>query len=426
MLLGLVTSVILARTLGPDGRGLLTAILFWPTFLLQWAYFSLNEATSREVAHVSSGNLIKGNQIAQSALAIHVVSALWVALIIAVVLPLVIKEDHQIHLHLILAYGVAFALLTVIDLFNHAVLQGRGQVSHANALRLVQPGVYASLLVIMLISGKPEVTLVLGAMLVSTLASVVTGFLFSGIRHPVWHWSQIKTIYSTAVRFHGVNVLLYLSTEMDKLVVIHWMNDVEIGYYVVALAYAMLGMGMAVSSFAVLTYADIGSITDKRLQATAVARYSRQAMLMIFLINMFASLMVVWAIPLLYGEAFSDAVPIAAILLFATACKGLRQVLDRALRACLNTRIAIKAELASIMIFGLLLLFSYRLVGELASIAIAIAVSQLLSLIFLMRGVMNAFSLSLTDMWGLRPATLTELLRIVEQEARTLVGASKA
>jgi O-antigen/teichoic acid export membrane protein len=53
IMLSLVTSVLLARYLGPEGRGALLAIIFWPTMFLQIFNFSLNEATIIHVAQAA-------------------------------------------------------------------------------------------------------------------------------------------------------------------------------------------------------------------------------------------------------------------------------------------------------------------------------------------------------------------------------------
>ena len=419
MILGMATSVILARSLGPDNRGLLAAIVFWPTFLFQVAYFSLNEATAHEVARAGMTGK-RSRDVARAALTLHIFSALWVCVFVAIVLPLVINAEHVKYIDLIFSYGIGFVILTVIDLFNHAALQGSGQTFRANLLRLIQPSTYAVLLLILLLLREMEVPLVLGAMLFSSALSVVVGFALSRVVRPACGVVRAGSILKTAVRFHGVNILLYVSTEIDKLVVIRWMGNAEIGYYMVALAYAMLGMGMVVSSFAVLTYADIASLQDRKDQAAQIARYSRYAMFLAASTNLLAGMLAVWLLPLIYGEAFIAAVPIATILLVATACKALRQVLDRALRACLNTRLAIGAEIVSMTSFIVLLALVLNVTSGLPAVATAIAASQVLALAFLMVKIKRSFNLALADMWGLRLQTLAGFARLTNNEIRSL------
>ena len=48
--LSLITSVVLARNLGPEGRGLLLALTFWPALWTALSNLSLNEATCFHVA----------------------------------------------------------------------------------------------------------------------------------------------------------------------------------------------------------------------------------------------------------------------------------------------------------------------------------------------------------------------------------------
>src|SRR5207249_2767213 len=54
MVLSLVTSIMLARCLGPEGCGALLVITFWPTLILGIVQFSLNEATIYHVARAGA------------------------------------------------------------------------------------------------------------------------------------------------------------------------------------------------------------------------------------------------------------------------------------------------------------------------------------------------------------------------------------
>ena len=50
VLVSLVTSVLLARFLAPEGRGLLLALAFWPALISALLNISLNESTTYHIA----------------------------------------------------------------------------------------------------------------------------------------------------------------------------------------------------------------------------------------------------------------------------------------------------------------------------------------------------------------------------------------
>ncbi len=423
-LFGLGTSIILARTLGPDDRGLLAALMFWPAFLFQIFYFSLNEATSRQIAH-ARGHGQDPLATARAALLLHVGIAFWVSLIFALALPFLLQSQHMHHLQTVLVYGLLFSFLTPFHLYGMAVLSGIGAFGKVNIVRLLQPFLYFVFIFILLLLYKLQVTTILSAIIVALFIAAILAVAFSGAPLPAWNRNRIRTLTKTAARFHVMNLALYVGTELDKLLVIRLASNEEIGFYAIALAYAMLGAGFLVSSYSVMTYAEIASLTDRSKQVAKMAQYARHAMLAIVLINGMAAVAASWALPFIYGAEFAPAVPIALVLLLAMTAKGLRQILDRALRALLNTRIALLSELLAMAAF--LLLFAtfqfYSGRKDILAISISLAMAQLLALGFMLYMMNRTFSeLKYADMWGLRPRTMRNMAARLLSLAMGLVG----
>jgi O-antigen/teichoic acid export membrane protein len=225
----------------------------------------------------------------------------------------------------------------------------------------------------------------------------------------------------TGLRIHGANLLLYIGAEVDKLVVIQWMDDASIGVYAVALAVSLAGSGLITQSLMVLAYPKISGAADKSQQVTLVCNFAQAAFLLLILINGAVALIAPWLVPMVFGVDFAAAVPVAMILLLMNTFRGARQVMERALRATLNTRLGMLSEGVGLACFAALAPIGGSLSG-LAGIAWAMAGAQLLALGFMLVGMARSYKLSVQDLLGLRRATVLWLLRQMRQELWTLKG----
>ena len=185
--LTLVTSVALARYLGPEGRGLLLALLFWPALLLSIFFCSLHEATIYHVARARSGHVghdgIDTNAVTRHALGVHIVAAVFITLVVLSLLPFVLGAARTQYLPLVFRYAGVFIPLTILDLYCNAVLLGSGDILQFNMLRLCQPVLYAVALVVLTICQSMHVEIILAVMLLSTGVSVVDGLSSAALHY---------------------------------------------------------------------------------------------------------------------------------------------------------------------------------------------------------------------------------------------------
>ena len=142
--LSLLTSIILARHLGPEGRGILLAMTFWPAMLSALLNLSINEAT---MYHVARARVSSGPRAAQNyggaALLLQTLVAIAVTLLSLLLLPIFFWSNRSENLATVLSYAALFTPLCIGDLHFKATLQGRGEFHALNIVRLCQPVGYA-------------------------------------------------------------------------------------------------------------------------------------------------------------------------------------------------------------------------------------------------------------------------------------------
>lgn len=414
--LGILTSIVLARSLGPEGRGALLAIVFWSILLLSIFYLSLNEATTYHVARARADGKEGDCELeCRSALTLHLLMAGGVTAISLPLLPLALGAERASYLPLALSFAAVFTPLTILDLYFNAVRQGRGDVRNFNILRLCQPLVYAAGLIALILFQSLRIDTVLATTLFATGVSVLLGLYFEGARIPGWNFPAMLELLRTGLRIHGVNLLVCIAAEADKLIVLRWMDDASAGLYAVALGVSMLGSGLVVQTLIVLAYPKISTTADRGQQVALICRFTHAAMLLLLLINGAAAAVAPWAIPLLFGEAFAAAVPVAMILLLANTFRGVRQVMDRALRATLHTRLNMLSEGAGLISFIAAAPIGASM-GGLVGIAWAMAAAQALAFAVMVAGTARLHALPILDLWGLKPSSVSQLMQVAVRE----------
>ena len=378
--LSLVTSIVVARSLGPEGRGALLVFTFWPALLVGLLGLSINEATAYHVASAAAGpgaGMVRA--FMASGLAIQIAAAAAAAVASLAVLPAVLPGAYQAGLAGMLWYAAAFIPLSALDQHFKAVLQGAGRFRALNALRLAQPCAYAFGLLCLAALHGMRVEAVMAVMIAALAVSAASGAWFAGVSLAAASRATVRATLATGWRFHVANVLLFAAAEADKLIVLQIMDNTRIGYYAVATAVSALGSGLVVQSLGQMLTRDMAAASPGPEQRAVFIANSQAALVLLAIVNGSAAALAPLWLPVLFGREFEGAVPVAAILLFAGAIKGLRNIMDRAMRAARNTKVGIAGEAAALAALLVAAPLGERL-GGLEGFAWGIAAAQACSL----------------------------------------------
>lgn len=415
VLLTFATSIILARNLGPEGRGLLLALTFWPALISALTNLSLNEAAAYHIARSDGmSDAAAKREFEATGLLLQLAMAFVSGAICVLVIDLLLPAAHRVSLWAVLCYAVLFAPLSVLDQHFKAVLQGRGQFILLNAIRLVQPLAYATLLVLLVILSAVSVGSVMAAMIASLAVSPLVVALVDGAPVVPLSRAAASKLVSSGLRFHVANFVLYAATEIDKLIVLQLVDISLVGQYAIAIGVSSLGSGLVVQSVGLLLSREMSALRDLQHRGELLIRGVHVTTIALVLVNGAAAALAPWWLPLVFGQEFVPAVPVAMVLLLMGTLRGIRQIIDRGMRAAHVTSTGITGEAIALVASVVFATLGCKL-GSLLGLAAGLALAQACACVVTFVMVARHFNLKLVHFWPLQAAGIDNLVRALRK-----------
>ena len=380
LVFGVVSGIVTARLLGPQGRGELAAITLWPMALVFFANLGLNQAI---VFH-------SGKQRHPIAAIWTTANALGIALSLVVVGAGLVLVPALLHhyspgiqrLALIFLGSMPVLLLTGLPA---NLLQGRSDLLRFNVIRLIAPGFYALGVVLLLALRRPSVAAVVGVQIAAYVATLATGILLVYRRErPAFLLDKGtgRDLLSYGVRAHLTNLTSYFNQRADQLILSLLVPARELGLYAVAVTLSMAVTFVPVAA-GLVTFSHGSSQSDAEARRTiAVSFRSSFLWLLVACIGLY--LITPMLVGIVLGPRFSGAALACRVLLPGSLALGLNQVLYGGANAVGKPGLASLAEGAGLLVtaVGLVLLVPrYGYVGAAIVSTAAYSVSLIAMLV---------------------------------------------
>jgi len=237
VVLALVVTIVVARVLGPSGKGAYALIILIPTLLALVGNLGIGIASvyyggkkKYDWADLASNSLV-------SAVALGIPLALAFLAYFLVFHPSFLRdiEPHYIVIALLI---VPFSLLTG---YFSMILLGQGRIRQYNLLQ-VAPGVVSLVLILTLLLAFRGG--ILGVIIASVTAALVSALLSALLVRKATRitWAFHPGVFKESLRF-GVqgylsNVIQFLNYRLDMLMVAYFMTTASVGYYSISVAMA--------------------------------------------------------------------------------------------------------------------------------------------------------------------------------------------
>lgn len=382
--INIVTGILAARLLLPEGRGELAILLLWPVLIAELGSFSLS---------ASSGFHMARNQ--------HTPREIWAGtfLFVTFVFPVLIGiflllapiiYDGQRSEVLQLAYlcsALIPAYLYALSLM--AIFQGAQKFGPYNLLRSLVHFSYFGIVVLFLAFGPPSLESFVTSYIAAHILLLVVTLWLSGKQGWISlkpNVAVIRSLFLYGVRTHAGVVLAIANRRLDQLIISVALAASDFGLYVVAMAVEAPLFFTAIT-IEILLFPKIAAQAVEEGRQQVLGRYFRAALILVIPATIVFLILAPWLIEVVFGAAYLPAVDAARILALSGIGFTLKTMLTTYMRASNRMRVVTWSEGVGIVVTVVslaILLPTLGLVGAAIAQLLAFTIPALL-MAFLVR-----------------------------------------
>ena len=344
----LISGVLVARLLQPDGRGVFAAVQLWPVIFAALAWLGANYSLAVRVAKEPKDIL----PLARLAVALAILSSGVFIAVAWVILPWLLPPHQESILQMSRLYLIIFLPINVLLAYLQALDQGAGRLGPFNTVRHVLSIVYVFIILGFWLADVHDVAWFAGALLTANFFTLL-------VRIHLTSWScllpdfnpmRLASVIKQGAPYLASSAVYLAKDNVERLLLLFLLGTTQLGWYVIAFTAAGLHTTVTKSvNFLILSrsgalnseYAARDSARIFRIMSVVSAALSVTMMAILPLL-----------IPIMFGMAFQQAVMPAIVLVAAQYFSGQGAIIDEGLRAQSRPTIGLAAGLVSMAVFA--------------------------------------------------------------------------
>ena len=378
---GLGIAILVARLLGPEGRGEIAIILLYPLLLHALLGMAINEAI------VFRGARREGTveRLGPTALALALVLGLTGVALGWLLAPLLYDDQRPEVLAAARLY-LAMIPLGLVGLYLSSLFQGRLEYGAWNAIRLTTTLVTLAGVAVVAIAATRSVTAVTLAYLAGYAAAAALALAMAASRG--WLAGRPDSDAARAlIRFAApllVAVAIQVASDrLDQLAIANLLEPIDLGLYVAAIALGGIPVAPA-ATLANVGYPRIAAADSAEARGRVIERYLRAALALALALALVILLVGDLLVVALFGTAFAPATPILRWYVLGATLMAARLVLAQAVKASGRPSAALVADLIGLAVSAAMLILLLPALGAVgASIAFLLTQAATLSWLIL-------------------------------------------
>ena len=377
--LGIGMSILLARTLGPEGNGLYAMTFFLPTILHKFLNFGVHVANIYFLASKD----VDPKTVHRTNFRIWIITSL---VGYSLTSPIIVWKSSAWFPGVPTEYlwiSLLFFPLGMYQLLGISVLHGQQNFKLYNALSIIPGGVSFVLAFFFLLVLK---TGLLGPIVANIASQLIAFGILLYLLKPQFSWnrrdsSYLKKCLNYGWKAHVNNILSFVNYRADMFIINLFLGPAAVGVYVVGnrLAEKLWLLSGAVSTIILPKLSELKGDEDTRRILTPLA--SRW----VFILTFFAAVVLALAAPFLisslYGSAFKDSVIILLWMLPGIVLWAVSRVMANDIAARgkpeINTFTAIVVVITNVTL-NLLWIPKYGVMGAARATSTAYCIDALL------------------------------------------------
>ncbi len=408
VILSAFSGILMARLLGPTGRGEFAVAILWPSVIAALGTLGVREALTYERARA----FYPASVLVGTALVLATVQSILLIGLAALLIPWLTRTQSLD----VTRASLMFVLFIPANLVTHyalGLLQGSLEIPVFNALRLVVSVVHLGAVLILWALGLVTVwNVTLGLLIANACAALATVTAILVKCRVRWglNLELLRRIFAYGLRNHVGSISSQLNQRVDQMLMAVLITPEQLGWYVVAVNVASL-VRLPSGAFATLAFPRVaaGGLAEQRRLTELYSRLNATATLGVGLVLV---LLIPLLVPLVYGQAYTSSILPAEILAVATAFVAIGQAWAGSLRGMGRPSEPARAEVISLVatVIGLsLLLIPLGILGA----ALTSLAAYLIASAYMFLRLRKLLSVSLRDLlWPVSLATIRHRLAL--------------
>ncbi|HET9367366.1 MAG TPA: oligosaccharide flippase family protein [Candidatus Udaeobacter sp.] len=402
----IVQGILVARLLGPVGRGQFAAAILWPTLFAGVTGLGVGVALARR-----AGRATDLARVIRTGLVLTLFTGALGAILCAIAIPWLLPGADAVVRKAAYAY-VPIVICSHVSLALIAIDQGAGWFSRMNWTRLIVNPIYLAFVIVLWLAKIRDVFWFVISLLIASgavaLARVGMALRHAPLPGPL---EPVKSVFREALPFGFAGLLTPITQTADKALLLYLLGTTQLGFYTVALTAASIVNSLA-GAAGTVSFGMSTQVKDRE-GFDRIARMFRFTAWTWLLAGLAVAVIIPIMLPLLYGLAFRPAIWPAILLIPAAAFTGQASILEESMRAQGRAFIGLEARAAGLVVMiavGWLLAPALGIFG----VVLAAIVSQAIVLIVMMfaarwhfhRAMLNALCPRLSDLLELKRRVL--------------------
>jgi len=409
---GIASGSILARLLGPEERGELTAIILWAPLIAALFLAGIHESANYYTAR--SNTIKKSKQITISVLWLSIILS-FIGLIFGSVIFLFspVNKFNETTVTLSLIYLI-YVPIYIISTSLLGVDQGKQYFKAYNLTRILQPFSYLIGIGVLYINNIINLTNLVILLLITSsfpLFIRVYSYRWALFIKPTLYYSS--AIFYQGLKYHSAFIVFMVSSQLDRIILVSIANFNDVGIYTVAYSLMYAATNLIGSTFQTIIFPLATRIKHQNERLLYISGMFQAAFFVLFVAVVILIFMASIIVPFIFGDDFSGAIIISQILAAGYGFLTIKNIIVRSIRALGNTKLGLQAELVygvSIVIITLIFYFLINITAYI--IAIIVLCSSILCVIFVLFYFCKYYKVSIKNLFNIKSGVkvLTSLI----------------
>lgn len=346
-LINIVTGIVAARLLLPEGRGELAILLLWPVLIAELGSFSLSASSGFHMARKQ-----------------HTPQEIWAGtfMFITFLFPVLIGvfllltpviyagQRSEVMLLAYLCSALIPAYLYGLSLMS--LFQGAQKFGPYNLLRSLVHFSYLGFVLLLLAFEPPSLSTFVNSYIAGHILLLAVTLWLSWKQGWVSikpNFDVIRSLFLYGLRTHAGVALAVANRRLDQVIISVALAATDFGFYVVAMAIET-PLFFAATTIQILLFPKIAAQSSEAGRQQVLGRYFRAALIIVIPATIVFLIMAPWLIEIAFGAAYLPATDAARILALSSLGFTLKTMLTTYMRASNRMQVVTMSEGAGIVV----------------------------------------------------------------------------